>query len=89
MKKAGFSGNDVVSRDFMDDAAPQASIIASTASKPAALAIPSNASRTVYFVFNSGDEYQLNVASTTVKGSFGTFGYRTKVCTIFDLGASS
>ncbi|CAH0050429.1 unnamed protein product [Clonostachys solani] len=77
LRSAGFSGNDLVIRDFKADGAHKTSIIVSTASPN--MVMPTNKSRNIFFVINSDDEYQSNIALATANGPFDSWGYQTKV----------
>lgn len=79
LRESGFSGSDMVIRDYRDDKAHMGSVIIASANKP-----PSGfdeKARTV-FVVRDQDEYQANVATALSKELSNGQGQRTDVVSV-------
>lgn len=72
LRENGFSGNDLVIRDYNDDVAHHSSIIVSTA--PSVSQVANEGARTLLVVRE--DHYQESVALSLVKGAFNLPGYQ-------------
>ncbi|KAL7629709.1 hypothetical protein AAE478_001232 [Parahypoxylon ruwenzoriense] len=82
LKKNGFTGSDLVIKDYMDDAAHYASIIISTAKHP----LQSTAEGTkVLLIVDDKDEYQKNVAFSCMMGAFKDPDYTPNILSISQL----
>ncbi|RYP67344.1 hypothetical protein DL771_007288 [Monosporascus sp. 5C6A] len=73
LRQNGFSGNDLVIRDYEDDAAHHASIIISTA--PHLSQVAGEGARTL-LVVREDDNYQKHVASSLVESTFNSPGHQ-------------
>lgn len=83
LRKNGFSGNDMIIRDYRDDAAHYASFIVSTALDNAQLWV--KGPRTL-IVVNDDDDYQLSVASSVANEAIDLFdGEQPTIITIAQL----
>ncbi|RYP89969.1 hypothetical protein DL770_003927 [Monosporascus sp. CRB-9-2] len=81
-KKNGFTGNDLVIRDYIDDAAHYASIIISTAEYPSQ---NTTEGMRVLLIVDDQDEYQESVAFSCMTGVFGDPDYQPNILSILQL----
>ncbi|KAF2868562.1 polyketide synthase PksD [Massariosphaeria phaeospora] len=81
LKETGFSGNDMVIRDYKDDRAHQVSIIISTADTPSHTAV---ASSRIVVVVNE-DEAQKSLGSDLVSQGINSPGYQLVLVTLCQL----
>ncbi|KAI1452810.1 polyketide synthase PksD [Annulohypoxylon moriforme] len=84
LRKNGFSGNDMIIRDYRDDAAHYASFIVSTALDNAQLWVKSPST---LIIVNDDDDFQLRVASSIANEAVDLFnGEKPTVITMAQLG---
>lgn len=82
LKENGFSGNDLVLRDYKDDAAHYFSIIVSTAQDTS---LHLRESSRILFVVEDNNEYQMSVASSMVNGILSSSDYQSNVLSVTGL----
>lgn len=82
LKENGFSGNDLVLRDYKDDTAHYFSIIVSTAQDTS---LHSMESSRILFVVEDYNEHQMSVASSMVNGILSSSSYQWSVLSFTEL----